>query len=136
MELADPREGASVVCASCHDQNHRADDVLKPGETSFWTTTGQFPHVLVIELSKAGTIQAVETVTSNVRTLSVETAGPSTSNWSALFETELDDIDGRLQVHSHLTSAHKSAAFVRISILKGWGEHSTVNRVSVRGKAG
>jgi heat shock protein beta-11 len=66
MELASSAKGATVVVATSFDARHPPDVVLDGRDSTFFTTTGQFPQEMIIKLSESGAaIQSVQTITTN-----------------------------------------------------------------------
>jgi hypothetical protein len=66
MELASAAKGATVVVATSFDARHPPDVVLDGRDSTFFTTTGQFPQEMIIKLSESGAaIQSVQTITTN-----------------------------------------------------------------------
>ena len=136
MELADPAEGASVAVATAYDERFPCDTVIDGDPRTFWTTTGSYPHELVVQLGGTSSLETVQTVTTNVRGLVVEGCqGPSPSggSWDELYSTELEDTDGELTIDNQQIM-RATCDFVRVRIMSGWKENSTVHKISIRGR--
>jgi len=59
MDFALASNGASVMMATANDDNHPSENLLDGKDDTFWTTTGLFPHEVVIKLSKRESISKV-----------------------------------------------------------------------------
>lgn len=59
MDFALASNGASVMMATANDDNHPSENVLDGKDDTFWTTTGLFPHEVIIKLSKRESISKV-----------------------------------------------------------------------------
>lgn len=97
-------EGAHIIAATCNDPRFPATNVLKGDNSKFWATTGLFPQEFVVALDTPSEITRLKTYTTNVRHLVVERCeGSNPISWEKMFELEVADTDGRLQVESTQT---------------------------------
>jgi hypothetical protein len=56
--------GAEVMMATANDDNFPSENMLDGKEDTFWTTTGLFPHEVVIKLAKRESISKVRHATT------------------------------------------------------------------------
>ncbi|CAM9683667.1 unnamed protein product [Chrysoparadoxa australica] len=121
-----------VVSASSWDPAYPADNVLR--EKGFWATTGCYPQEVVIKLDQTSKIEAISSVTMNVRQLRVlHSPGPAAANWKELASYEFDDIPGELQNFNQQVGepgSGEKSRFLKFVVGSGWGESCTINRVS------
>jgi len=132
MNYADASQGAQVVMATSTDERYPADNIVDGDYETFWPTTGLYPQEFVISLANAVTISKIQTNTTNVRKLTVERCeGPEPERFEKVFEVELKDKNGHLQVENH--QVNTSAKYLKFVIGSGWDDFASVHTVSVLG---
>ena len=129
-DVALASSGAKVVFATCCDDKHPFFNILDNNDSTFWSTTGMFPHEFVVELSGAAKVSKIKMLTTNVRKLVLE-RGDSLDRFEKVFDIELPDRAGRLQNETHQVSF--SAKFLKFTVGSGWDQFATVHRLNVTG---
>ncbi|XRB24357.1 heat shock protein beta-11 [Pseudoscourfieldia marina] len=131
-DVASASSGAKVVLATCCDDKHPFFNVLDNDEGTFMSTTGMYPHELVVQLAKPCAVSKIKMMTTNVRRLVLE-RGDSLDRFEKVFDIELPDRAGRQQSETH--QVNFNAAFVKFTIASGWDQFATVHRLNVTGDA-
>jgi len=130
MDHATSAAGALVVEATCHDDNHPAENILDEDERTFWSTTGLFPQEFIVALANPTQISKIKMTSIHVRQLTVERSdGPAPERFEKVFDVEVTDRNGRLQTEMH--QVNTQAKFLRFVIKSAWDEFAAVHRVSV-----
>ena len=133
-DVASAKSGGRVISASCYDADHPPSLVIDGNDRTFWSTTGLFPQEFIIQLGQTAQVTRIKTLTTNVRRVVVERSeGVTPSSWEKVYEMDIPDVGGRLQVESNQVQ-RISANFLRFKIISGWGDFATVHKVSVEAK--
>eukprot|EP00949_MAST-11_sp_MAST-11-sp1_P004929 g4929.t1 len=134
-DLASEHQGGSVVSASSYDNDHPPSLIVDGNDHTFWSSTGMYPQEFVIKLGSTSQITRIKTLTTNVKKLVVERCeGVTPVSWEKVYDMEIPDTDGRLQVESNQVQ-RITANFLKFKLTSGWGDFATVHKVSVEGKA-
>ena len=97
-------------------------------------TTGMYPQEFIIQLSETASVTRIKTLTTNVRGIVVERSeGVTPSSWEKVYEMDIPDVGGRLQVESNQVQ-RVSANFLKFKITSGWGDFASVHKVIVEAK--
>ena len=129
-DVASASAGARVVAATCCDDKHSFFNVLDNDEATFWSTTGMYPHELVVQLANPAKISKVKMMTTNVRRLVLE-RGDSLDRFEKVFDIELPDRAGRQQTETHQVNFR--AGYLKFIFASGWDQFATVHRINVTG---
>ena len=70
--LALESSGASVSLSTAWDKNHIAENVIDGKDDTFWTTTGLFPHELIISFATPISVQNVTVFSSGLKRVALE----------------------------------------------------------------
>jgi len=133
-DLANPAAGGSILSATSFDMMHAPDSIIDGDPSSFWSTTGSYPQEFVLKLGTESDVESISTYTANVRKMTVETCtGVSPQGWEQLYEVDVEDEHGSLQVSTQ--NIPSAATFVKFKIKSGWADYATVHKVSVQGKS-
>jgi hypothetical protein len=49
MDHVSEKDGPKVVLSTSTDLRHDAGNILQPDHTTFWATTGSYPHEVIIK---------------------------------------------------------------------------------------
>eukprot|EP00854_Cymbomonas_tetramitiformis_P023685 gene23685-28705_t len=99
--------GATVISATASDDRFPADNIIDGKESTFWSTTGMYPHEFIVQMAESTKISKVKIWASH----------------------ELQDKHNRLQTEVH--QVNTKAKFLKFVIHSGWDDFCTVNRVSI-----
>lgn len=133
-DYARAEHGSSIVMTSCMDDRYPPANVLDGKDNTFWITTGMFPQEFVIALAKPIQVEKITFLSQSVKKLAVETcAAENAQSFEKVFEVELANREGRLQ--TEVQKVNIKAKFLKFTLLSGWAEFSTVNRISVLGQS-
>lgn len=133
-DYARQESGSSIIMASCMDDRYPAENMLDGKDNTFWITTGMFPQEFVVAMAKPVQVSQIVVLALNVKKLSVERCETdSPSSFEKVFEVDLQNREGRLQTERHQVNI--KAKFLKFTLLSGYAEFATVNRVSVVGEA-
>ncbi|KAG1652541.1 hypothetical protein FOA52_007882 [Chlamydomonas sp. UWO 241] len=133
-DYARQENGSLVVMTSCNDEAYPPEKMLDGKENSFWITTGLFPQEFVIQLSKPIQVSQIVVLSLNVKKLAVERCdSDKPTTFEKVFEVDLQNREGRLQTERHQVNI--KAKFLKFTLLAGYADFATVNRVSVVGAA-
>lgn len=119
--------------ASCVDEKFPPDNMLDGKDNTFWVTTGMFPQEFVLALDSNIRVSKITTLSLNVKKLVVEKSDQDRpDSFEKVFEVELSNRGDRLQTEVHQVNI--SARYLKFSLMSGYTEFATVNRVSVVGE--
>ena len=122
--------GGSVVLTTASDDNYPGENIVDGKESTFWMTTGLYPHEFIISLEERQQISKVKLWSSHVRKLTVEKCESSSCDrFEKVFEVELQDKPNRLQTESQ--QCNFKAKFVKFIIGSGWDDFCSINKVSL-----
>eukprot|EP00050_Salpingoeca_kvevrii_P007173 m.294295 g.294295 ORF g.294295 m.294295 type:complete len:138 (-) comp12965_c0_seq1:201-614(-) len=92
--------GATVVFATASDPAHPPDAAIDGDNTTFWSTTGLFPHELVVTFPSATKLTKLEVHTNGVAKISAhKSANAKPAGFEDIGDAELPNLDGPGQVH-------------------------------------
>jgi hypothetical protein len=134
-QLATAERGAVVISASSFSKAHPPSAIIDKSPSSFWMTSGSFPQEIVVQLAESSVIKSVEVVSTGIRSIELwGSDGYTHSTGERISKYEASDSDGELQRFSlPLTSKNASATCLRVKILNGWNDFSSIHRFSVTG---
>ena len=129
--LATPEAGASVVLATCSDDDrHPPGCAIDGNPGTCWVTTGMFPQELVVRLGKQTPVSRVKTLTTKVKGLALEySEGPQPDGFKPVFEVTLPDKGGDVQTETHQFTA--KATFIKLRVASGYDDFASVHSIEV-----
>mmetsp|Transcript_40262 Transcript_40262/g.48796 ORF Transcript_40262/g.48796 Transcript_40262/m.48796 type:complete len:133 (+) Transcript_40262:233-631(+) len=128
-DLALDSNGATVVMATASDERYPPEHMLDGKESTFWSTTGLYPHEFIVALSEMSKLSKVKVWSSSVRKLTVEKSDSATGHFEKLFEIEFQDKHNRLQTEVHQVNC--KAQYLKFIIGSGWDDFCTIHKVSI-----
>ncbi|KAL7747844.1 Heat shock protein beta-11 [Sorochytrium milnesiophthora] len=131
----------AVAFATSEDPRHPAAGVVQ-SSASFWTTTGGFPQQLVLSLSGStdptAVVNKVVITSSGVKRIEVSHSsdGKSSAEYAVdevidVPQSDADDNADALSTHTVRFSTPTAMTFLKLSILSGWSDFITVQRVAI-----
>eukprot|EP00947_MAST-08B_sp_MAST-8B-sp1_P004067 g4067.t1 len=126
---------SKVLAATCNDPRHPPSNILNGDNSQFWSTTGLYPQEFILALDDASEVSRLKTFTTNVRHLVVERCeGSNPISWEKMFELEVADTDGRLQVESTRIQGQAIASYLKFKIMSGWDDFASVHHIALQGR--
>ncbi len=65
LDYARAEQGGKIVLSTCADELHPPENVLDPNDSTFWATTGLFPHELVVAVTNNVHVSKITTLSMN-----------------------------------------------------------------------
>eukprot|EP00440_Ansanella_granifera_P020072 gb/GFBE01021807.1/.p1 GENE.gb/GFBE01021807.1/~~gb/GFBE01021807.1/.p1 ORF type:complete len:198 (+),score=34.13 gb/GFBE01021807.1/:1-594(+) len=140
MKLVSPtfqeaaKSGAEIQYTSSRDPAHPAENILDGDVATYWMSTGLYPQEILLDLGRPQRISAIQLVTTNVRSVSIEGSSElSAVNFEKLALEELEAQSGMLQRKElDCREQQEPTRFVKAKILSGWHDFCSVHSIIIR----
>eukprot|EP00040_Diaphanoeca_grandis_P014936 m.75884 g.75884 ORF g.75884 m.75884 type:complete len:143 (+) comp24836_c0_seq2:117-545(+) len=131
--LALESTGAQVSQASSWDSRHPPDSVIDGQTGTFWTTTGMFPHELIITFDSVVQISSISTRTFNVKRMKLyRSVAQHPSDFNEISESDINGSD-KAVVHEHKIS-DTTVRHLKIEIVNGHDDFSGMYWIKAKGE--
>jgi len=135
--LAAESSGAKVVFSSAWDTFHPPEAVIDGNDSTFWSTTGMFPHEIIITFDSVISVESIETRSFNVKNMQLLKSMTQTpADFAPLKESTIDQIEGEndaKQVHNHEISG-TVLRHLKIVLKNGYTDFAGIFDVIVQGE--
>jgi heat shock protein beta-11 len=124
---------SDLLSSTAFDIDHPPTNVNDNDETTFWMTTGLFPHEIVLQFRKPAQITRVMTITGKVRNMIVFAAlDKDLTDWNQIDTTNLPEQPVKQQ-EIHQLNYQRPSYGIRLVISKGWGPFAAVYLIRIDG---
>jgi heat shock protein beta-11 len=122
-----------LLYSTAFDIEHPPTNVNDNDETTFWMTTGLFPHEIVLQFRKPAQITRITTVTAKVKNMFVFAAlDKDLTDWEEIDTTNLPELPVK-QEETHQLNYQRPSYAIKIVISRGWGPFVAIYLVRVEG---
>jgi heat shock protein beta-11 len=124
---------SDLLSSTAFDIDHPPTNVNDNDETTFWMTTGLFPHEIVLQFRKPAQITRITTITGKVRNMIVFAAlDKDLTDWNEIDTTKLPEQPVKQQ-ETHQLNYQRPSYGIKLVISKGWGSFAAVYLIRVEG---
>lgn len=114
-----------ITSATCCDPAHPPSAIVDGSSSTFWATTGLFPHEVVMRLPAKASLARLRLRCANVKHIIVERCdGASAVAWSSYVEAELPDVEGVQEIV--IPTPGFPVSFLKLRIASAFTEHACV----------
>eukprot|EP00112_Aurelia_sp_Birch-Aquarium-sp1_P002236 Seg1242.3 transcript_id=Seg1242.3/GoldUCD/mRNA.D3Y31 product="Intraflagellar transport protein 25" protein_id=Seg1242.3/GoldUCD/D3Y31 len=133
VDVASYNSGCRVLSATARDENHPAMKIIDGYQSTFWCSTGLFPHEFILQLAATASIKAIKIQCSDVKDIMIEkTENDDVHDFQPLVEHTLPAVPGSLQQHN-FEFPKTEARHLRFIIKSGYGSFISIHKVTVDG---
>ncbi len=126
---------SEVIFSSSFDDKFSPQNILLPGNSNFWSTTGLFPQELLIQLDSQRKVGSLSISAYGVKSLHVETS-ESDSSVTFTKQAEMVEIplhDGKLQEFTlNFSSGSNKIKIIKLTITEGYTNFCTINNLILK----
>eukprot|EP00026_Physarum_polycephalum_P020531 Phypoly_transcript_23167.p1 GENE.Phypoly_transcript_23167~~Phypoly_transcript_23167.p1 ORF type:complete len:180 (+),score=22.10 Phypoly_transcript_23167:25-564(+) len=125
------------VVATCHNEEYPPENVLEQNTTSFWATTGLYPHELFLGFREEIRVAEIKIVSSEIRTISIDRVIPNQSEvtqnlmWKRILSLDMPRNEGQLQKETHKVN-NLAIKYLKIVIEAGHDRFSAIYSINLR----
>jgi heat shock protein beta-11 len=124
---------ADLLYSTAFDTDHPPTNVTDNDETTFWMTTGLFPHEVVLQFRKPAQITRITTVTGKAKSMLVYAAlDKELTDWNEIDATNLPGQPIKQQ-ETHQLNYQRPSYGIKLVISKGWGPFVAIYAIRVEG---
>ncbi|XP_065069355.1 intraflagellar transport protein 25 homolog [Rhopilema esculentum] len=133
MDVASYGSGCRVISSTSRDEQHPPVNMIDGYLSTFWCSTGLFPHEFIIQFESNAKINGLKLECSDVKDIMIEkTEFDNVNDFQPLAEKTLPATNGSLQQHS-FNFPETEARHLRFIIKSGYTSFVSVHHVSVDG---
>ncbi|KAI8998035.1 galactose-binding domain-like protein [Gaertneriomyces semiglobifer] len=137
MTAIPPRVYSGISSATSHHPSHPPQHALEPSPAKWWITTGLYPQELVLTLADPVKVSKIKLASTKVAKWVIEGCDAENfqdikTNWKAVSEKTIDDVEGGLQQTTmDLSEPHRELRHLRLIIPKGYNAFASVHQITV-----
>jgi heat shock protein beta-11 len=124
---------SDLLYSTSFDIESPPTNVSDNDETTFWMTTGLFPHEIVLQFRKPAQIIRITTITGKVKNMLIYAAlDKDLTDWSEIDAIHLPEQPVKQQETHHLNYQRPSYA-IKLVVSQGWGPFVAIYLIRVEG---
>eukprot|EP01135_Chromosphaera_perkinsii_P000671 Nk52_evm38s147 gene=Nk52_evmTU38s147 len=132
--LALESNGASISLSTAWDKDHIPDMAIDGQDSTFWTTTGLFPHELIISFATPVSMQGMTVHGCGLRRVAVERSeNEDPVAFEKIYEAELDYHGGKLQQETLQIQQNTICRHIKLVLKNGYTDFCAIYKIAVQG---